>query len=102
MAEYVYVLSHYGEYGLEAPITATTDRSKVVEIFKRVYPHLVEKCLPNLNDILSQPDEELCCHARDKSEHPPWWNSDEPYWEDGQHQIEDGWGTVQLMVLRLE
>jgi hypothetical protein len=101
MTEYVYVLSHYGEYGLEPPITATTDRSKVVEIFKRVYPHLVEKYLPELENILSQSDEELCCHIRTENL-PDWWSGDQPYWEHGQHHITEGWAAVQLMVLRLE
>lgn len=101
MTEYVYVLSHYEEHGLEPPITATTDRSKVVEIFKRVYPDLVEKYLSKLDDILSQPDEELCCHIQTENL-PEWWSGDQPYWQHGQHHITGGWASVQLMVLRLE
>jgi hypothetical protein len=102
MTEYVYVMSTYGEYGLVPPIVATTDREGIVALFERVFPEYVKDYLPELENILTQSDEELCCHARDKSEQPSWWNSDEPYWENGQHEIQEGWSGLQLMILRLE
>src|SRR2546423_1334428 len=97
---YVYIISHYGEYGIEPPITATTDRGRILELFQRTYPHL-EEYLPKLREILKKPDEELCCHIQTENL-PEWWPDQNPYWQDGQHHITDGWGSVQLMVLKLE
>jgi hypothetical protein len=101
MASYVYIMSTYGEYGLEPPIVATVDRGRITSLFEQAFPHYV-KYLTSLKEILKQSDEELCCHARDKSEQPSWWNIDEPYWENGQHPIQEGWSGLQLMVLKLD
>jgi len=100
---YVYIFSTYGEYGLESPIYATTDRSDLERILR-------DKCdgspdeIAKLHELLKGPDEELCCKLRVNPKPPVWWNNLKPYteWYTGQHALGPGWGALQLLVVKLE
>jgi hypothetical protein len=101
--QYVYILSFYNEYGLEAPIYATTDRSALPGILRDKFSW-IEEAPSRLTEILKRLDEELCVRLNPDPIPPVWWNGLEPYieWFDGQHRLVNGWGGLQLLVVRLE
>ncbi len=79
MTEYVYLLSDYNEYGSEH-VHATLDRSALIAIMKKHWPGWKTELL---EELLKRPDSEL----------------DD---EGGSINLDQGWGGVQLHVVKLE
>lgn len=79
---YVYILSHYHEYGAEN-VVATLDRLKLADLLKANWSEATQtEDMSGLENLLLRPDEEL---AR----------------EDG-NDLSSGWGGIQLHVVLLD
>lgn len=91
---YVYILSHYHEYGAQN-VVATLDRTTLIGLMKKNWPEIVkwdgsersygaahDSDVAGLEKLLERPDEDL---ARD----------------DG-NDLCKGWGGIQLHVVKLD
>lgn len=79
----VYILSDYEEHGAEN-VCATLDRGLLIALLRRNWPDPTAEAWRNeaersLHALLQQTDEDLV----------------------GEHNLHDGWGGVQLHVVRL-